>query len=60
VLQQDQLVAEMNRRQASYIQREDKHRKQIEALQQELAKTRAEHDDGFLEAERQYGLAMGT
>ena len=42
----------MQRRQASYIRREDHLKRQIEELQQELAQVRAEHNDGFLEAEK--------
>lgn len=49
-----QVVAEMQRRQASYIRREDKQKQHIESLEWELAKTRADHNDGFLDAEKQY------
>lgn len=49
----DQVVAEMQRRQASYIRREDKQKQHIETLKHELVKTRADHNDGFLETEKQ-------
>lgn len=49
----DQIVAEMQRRQESYIRREDTQKQHIEALQHELAKTLADHNDDFLETEMQ-------
>ena len=52
----DQVVAEMKRRQASYIRREDKQKQQIETLERELANTRADHNDGFLDTEKECDL----
>lgn len=53
-----QAVAEMKRRQASYMRREDKQKQRIETLQTEVTKTRAEHSDSFLETEKQCDTSL--